>query len=209
MFPRSCMTAGTAVPYRTQSFWWLHPEPCAYHVIDKCTEAGTRNELDFLAQWTGKKTGKGLAYQGRGIGKKAFSCDKGPLGLCCEVAFHWKHQALEGSMLDHGQPHYICNFRNVIKLPSCQSYEVYPTEGLEGFLFTIFHSVVGWFSFLFFFFLRETDLNYPVFSIKEIDTLTRLVMVVAAAREVIKKSNLSLFPKTPVPKLDGSQWAWK
>ena len=157
----SCMTAGTAVPYRTQSFWWLHPEPCAYHVIDKCTEAGTRNELDFLAQWTGKKTGKGLAYQGRGIGKKAFSCDKGPLGLCCEVAFHWKHQALEGGMLDHGQPHYICNFRNVIKLPSCQSYEVYPTEGLEGFLFTIFHSVVGWFSFLFFFFFEWDRFKLP------------------------------------------------
>lgn len=108
-------------------------------------------------------------------------------------------------MSDHGQPHYIRDFTNVITLPSCQSHEVYPTGVLEGFLFTIFHSVVGLFYFILF--LRERDLNYPVFSIKEIDTLTRLVMVVAAAREVIKKSNLSLFPKTPVPELDGSQWA--
>lgn len=50
----------------------------------------------------------------------------------------------------------------------------------------------------------EVYLIYPVFSIKDIDTLTGLVMVVAAAGTVIKKSNFSFFPKAPVPKLGES-----
>lgn len=83
----SCMTAGTAVPYRTQSFWWLHPEPCAYHVIDKNTEAQTRNELDFLAQWTGKRTGKGLAYQAEELVRKRSAVTRVHWGSLVELLF--------------------------------------------------------------------------------------------------------------------------
>ena len=71
-----------------------------------------------------------------------------------------------------------------------------------GGLFVYHFLFCGRLIFFFFFFERERFKLLSLF--RETDTLTRLVMVVAAAREVIKKSNLSLFPKTPVPNWMGS-----
>lgn len=203
----SCMRAGTAIPFETQSFWWMHPEPCAYHAVDKNTAAWTRKELDFPAQWSKagarKRIQKGLAYQGRGISKKAFSPDNGQGGR--ELLFTDYRLLRAEWLITASHIKYVISEMWSNRL-SARAMKQIPQGAGGRFCFPF------WFcSRLIFFFLfeREKDLIYPVFSIKEIDILTKLVIVVTSAGEVIKKSNLSLFPKAPVPKLDVSQWAWK